>query len=104
MKTLKKILTGMLIMALVNVGMLVVNQEVASAANCSLYSTTDWLGNTSTSGTCGGQRVSTYSTTDWLGNTSTSGSIGRSRVSTYSTTDWLGNTSTSGSINCFWNC
>ena len=104
MKTLKKILTGMLIIALANVGMLVINQDVALAANCNLYSTTDFFGNTTTSGNCGGSRVNVYSSTDSFGNTNTWGSIGNSRINSYSSTDSFGNTNTWGSISCFWNC
>ena len=75
MKTLKKILTGMLIFALTNVGMLVINQEVAEAANCNLYTTSDYFGNTTTTGNCGGSSVNLYSSTDSFGSTNTWGSI-----------------------------
>tara|TARA_B100001996_G_C18652779_1_gene590085 strand:- start:315 stop:569 length:255 start_codon:yes stop_codon:yes gene_type:complete len=78
---IKKLITGILTISLLNIGMVVLAEEPAMAANCSLYSTTDMFGNTSTTGTCGG-----------------------SRVSTYSRTDMFGNTSTRGSVNCFWNC
>jgi hypothetical protein len=76
MKILVKNLTvGLLVVLLANVGILVVDQDVAMAASCNLHSSTDPWGNTSTSGYCNGNRVSTYSSTDPWGNTSSSNSL-----------------------------
>ena len=93
MKTLKKILTGMLIMGLANVGMLVIDQGVALAANCSLTTTNNGFGS-STRGYSGDSRINLNSTNSLFGTI---------------TRGWVGNPSTSinstnTGINCFWNC
>jgi len=116
MKTLVKNLTvGLLVVLLANVGILVVDQDVAMAASCNLTTANNMLGS-STSGYCGSEYVSLTTTNNMLGS-STSGYVGSNRYSTSTTNNMLGS-STSGyvgnprtSINsrniglsCFWNC
>ena len=116
MKILFKNLTvGLLVVLLVNVGISVVDQDVAMAASCNLTTTNNMLGS-STSGYVGSNRYSTSTTNNMLGS-STSGYSGNSRINLNSSSNMLGN-STSGyvgnprtSINsssigfsCFWNC
>ena len=94
MKILVKNLTvGMLVVLLANVGILVVDQDVAMAASCNLTTTNNMLGS-STSGYCGNDYVSLTTTNNMLGS-STSGYVGSNRYSTSTTNNMLGS-STSG--------
>ena len=74
---------------------------VPASASCSLTSNTNSWGQTTTSGTCNGKRVSTTSSTNSWGQTTTTGRIGNDRVSTTSNTNSWGQTTTTGRIgNC----
>ena len=94
MKTLVKNLTlGLLVVLLANVGILVVDQDVAMAASCNLTTTNNMLGS-STSGYSGNSRINLNSSSNMLGN-STSGYVGNPRTSI---------NSRSIGLSCFWNC
>ena len=94
MKTLVKNLTvGLLFVILANVGLLVVDQDVAMAASCNLSTTSNMFGST-TSGYCGNDSVSLSTTSNMFGS-STSGYVGSNRYSTSTTSNMFGS-STSG--------
>ena len=114
-KTVKNLTVGLLVVLLANVGILVVDQDVAMAASCNLTTTNNMFGS-STSGYCGNDSVSLSTTSNMFGS-STSGYVGSNRIGLSSTSNMFGS-STSGyvgnprtsinSINtglsCFWNC
>ena len=97
---IKKIIIGVLAVALLNVGAVLIDQEPALAygSSCSLSSSTNAYGRTSTYGSCDGKTVSLSSSTNAYGRTSTYGSIGNSTYSTSSSTNAYGRTSTYGSL------
>ena len=92
--TMKNLLTGLLVITLANVGMLVIDQEVAMAANCNLTTTSNMFGS-STRGYSGNSSISLNSSSSIFGS-STSGYVGNPSTSINSTN--------TGFSNCFWNC
>lgn len=94
-KTVKNLTVGLLVVLLANVGILVVDQDVAMAASCNLSTTSNMFGST-TSGYCGNDSVNLSTTNNMFGS-STSGYIGSKRYSTSTTNNMFGS-STSGYV------
>ena len=92
-KMISKLIRGILVISLLNLGMAVIVDTPAIAANCTLSTTNNMFGST-TSGYSGNSRISLSSTNNMFGST-TSGYVGNPRTSINSTNTGL---------TCFWNC
>ena len=96
-KTVKNLTVGLLVVLLANVGILVVDQDVAMAASCNLTTTNNMFGS-STSGYCGNDSVSLSTTSNMFGS-STSGYVGSNRYSTSTTNNMFGSSTNGYSSN-----
>ena len=93
---IKKVLSGILIVALLNVGMVFLIETPAMADSCSLTTTSNFYGGSSTTGYCGNDRVSLTTTSNFFGGSSTNGYVGNNRYSTTTSDNFYGGSSTNG--------
>ena len=93
---IRKVISSLLIVPLLNIAIITIAEAPAMAASCSLTTTSNFYGGTNTSGYCGNDRVNLTTTSNFFGGSSTDGYVGNNRYSTTTNDNFFGGSSTNG--------